>query len=373
MKIEPFQVEIWMNRYEETCRYNLAETCVSSLTTGELLALSGRRDEVFSELEATKLSYGPIPGSPRLRGLVAGLYQRQDAGNVLVTHGAIGANALAHETLVEPGDHVISVLPTYQQHYAIPASYRAEVDELWLREQDGWLPDLDRLRSLIRPSTKLIAFANPNNPTGSLIPEAMLRQIAAIAGEVGAWVLADEVYRGIDQDGGGFTASMADLYERGISTGSMSKPWALAGLRLGWVVAPSELIEAVSIHRDYTTISVGRIDDLLAGVALESREAVLGRARRITRTNLAVLDAWVAGRPDVSYLKPAGGTTALLRYDAPIDSYALCVRLLEETGVMLTPGDAFGVPGTVRIGYAYDTETLQTGLDLLGSVLDKVT
>ncbi len=370
VRIREFAVEQWMNEYEETCRYNLAETCVRSLTAGELLELSGRRDDVIAELEATALTYGPIPGSPRLRALVAGLYERQGADNVLLTHGAIGANALVHATLVGPGDHVVSIVPTYQQHASIPESYGARVDLLTLREEDGWLPDLDELDRLVTADTRLIALANPNNPTGALVDEADLRRIVEIAERAGAWVLCDEVYRGVDQEGDGFTASIADLYERGVSTGSMSKPFSLAGLRLGWIVAPADLLAAVAIHRDYTTISVGRVDDLLASVALESRDAILGRAKRITRTNLAILDEWVASRSDVHYVRPRSGTTALLRYDAPLGSYELCRRLLAETGVMFTPGDAFEVPSTVRIGYADDTDTLRTGLRLFGEFLD---
>ena len=372
MKIDAFQVEMWMNEYEETCAYNLAETCVRSLTTGELLALSGRRDEILAEMEAMPLTYGSIIGSPRLRGLIAGLYAAQTLDNVIVTHGAIGANALVHETLVEPGDHVISVLPTYQQHYSIPASYGAEVDVLRLREENGWLPDLDELRAMVRPQTKLIAINNPNNPTGSLMSAELLEGIVEIARAVGAWVLCDEVYRGIDQEGDGFTASIADLYDRGISTASMSKPFSLAGLRLGWIVANPELIEAVAIHRDYTTISVGRLDDLFACVALENRDAILGRAREITRANLAILDEWLSGRADISYVKPAGGTTALLSYEAAIGSYDFCTSLLERTGVMLTPGAAFEIEGTVRIGFADDTEQLRAGLALLGGFLDEL-
>lgn len=359
-----------MNDHEEACRYNLAETCVRSLTTGELLALSGRRAEVLTELEATPLTYGPIPGSPRLRALIAGLYRAQGPDNVLTTHGAIGANALVHATLVNPGDHVVSVVPTYQQHYSIPDSYRAHVDLLPLREENGWLPDLDELDRLVTSDTKLIAVNNPNNPTGALIDEAGLARIAKIADRVGAWVLCDEVYRGLDQAGDGFTTSMADLYERGVSTGSMSKPYSLAGLRLGWIVGPIALLKDVATHRDYTTISVGRIDDLLAGVALESKDAILARAHRITRTNLAVLDEWLNGREDISCVRPASGTTALLRYDAPMDSYEFCTHLLKETGVLLTPGAAFGIEHTVRIGFADDTRTLRTGLHLVGQFLD---
>lgn len=372
MKIRPFAVEQWMNDYEETCRYNLAETCVRSLTTGELLQMSGRREEILAELDATPLTYGPIPGSPRLRSLVAGLYETQGPDNVLITHGAIGANALVHATLVEPDDHIVAVVPTYQQHYSIPDSYGARVNHLPLREENGWLPDLDELDRLVSADTKLIAVNNPNNPTGALIDEAGLARIAKIAERVGAWVLCDEVYRGVDQDGDGFTASIADLYERGISTGSMSKPYSLAGLRLGWIVGPTRLLTEVATHRDYTTISVGRVDDLLACVALENKDAILARSHHITRTNLAILDEWVTGRDDITYVKPASGTTALLRYNAPIGSYEFCTRLLQETGVMFTPGAAFDIEHTVRIGFADNTENLRTGLELVGQFLDRL-
>ncbi|MFJ6605780.1 aminotransferase [Streptomyces lydicus] len=372
MKIHEFAVEQWMNEHEETCRYNLAETCVRSLTTGELLDLSGRRAEVLAELDATPLTYGPIPGSPRLRGLVADLYSTQGPDNVLITHGAIGANALVHSTLVDPGDHVVAVVPTYQQHYSIPASFGARVDHLQLREENGWLPDLDELDRLVTSDTKLVAVNNPNNPTGALIDEAGLAGIAKIADRVGAWVLCDEVYRGVDQAGDGFTTSIADLYERGISTGSMSKPFSLAGLRLGWIVGPSDLLQTVATHRDYTTISVGRVDDLLACVALENKDAILARSHQITRTNLAVLDAWVSNRDDISYVKPASGTTALLRYDASIGSYEFCTRVLRQTGVLFTPGAAFDIEHTLRIGFADDTQTLRTGLRLTGQFLDQL-
>jgi aspartate/methionine/tyrosine aminotransferase len=372
MKIREFEVEIWMDRYETSCTYNLAETCVKSITTGELLALSGRRDEVVAQLEATALTYGPIPGSERLRGLVADMYRGQSPDHVTITHGAIGANALVHRSLVEPGDHVISVLPTYQQHYSIPESFGARVDLLRLRPQQCWLPDLAELEALVTPQTTLIAINNPNNPTGSLMDAATLSNIAEIADGVGAYVLCDEVYRGINQHGDGWSASIVDLYGRGISTGSMSKPFRLAGLRLGWIVAPAEVTAEVRVQRDYDTISVGRIDDLLACVALEHRETILAGSRDLTRRNLAILDRWVTSRDDVDFVKPAAGTTALIAYTAPIGSYEFCTRLVERTGVMVTPGAAFDIEGTFRIGFADDTDTLEKGLELLGEYLDTV-
>ncbi len=362
MKIREFGVEIWMNRYENACELNLAETCVESLTVAELLAMAGRTDTILDELLPLKLTYGAIEGSARLRGLIAGLYDRQGPDNVVVTHGAIGANALVYSTLVEPGDRVVSVLPTYQQHSSIPESLGADLQVLRLREEDGFLPDLGALRRLATPGTKLIAMNNPNNPTGALMDAPVLREVVDIARGCGAWLLCDEVYRGTDQEGEGTTASIADLYERGISTASMSKTFSLAGLRLGWIAAPTALIRAVSIHRDYNTISVGMLDDLFAAIALESRERILARSRAITRRNLAILDEWVTREGVVSWVKPRSGTTALLKYHLPVPSEDLCLKLLERTGVLLTPGSALDMDGYLRIGFTNAEAALREGL-----------
>ncbi|NTF83697.1 aminotransferase [Rhizobium rhizogenes] len=369
MKIRDFGVEIWMNRYETICEWNLAETCVESLTVAELLAMAGKTETILSELLPLKLTYGAIEGSDRLRRLIAGLYEKQAVENVVVTHGAIGANALVHETLVEPGDRVISILPTYQQHYSIPESYGADLQILKLTEANGFLPDLQELWRLATPDTKLIVLNNPNNPTGALMDRAYLEKIVEIARISGAWILCDEVYRGTDQQGDGMTASIADLYEKGISTGSMSKTYSLAGLRLGWIVARSELIHAVSIHRDYNTISVGMLDDHFAAIALENRDKILARSQAITRTNLAILSEWVESEPLISWVRPKSGTTALLKYHLPLSSEAFCIKLLEQTGVMLTPGSAMDMEGYLRIGYANSEAILREGLKRLSQFL----
>ncbi|MGQ3212664.1 MAG: aminotransferase [Shinella sp.] len=369
MKIRDFGVEIWMNQYENHCELNLAETCVESLTVAELLDMAGKRDDILAELLPMKLTYGAIEGSERLRSLIAGMYEKQALENVVVTHGAIGANALVHETLVEPGDRVISVLPTYQQHYSIPESFGADVQLLKLTAEQGFLPDLAELRRLATPGTKLICLNNPNNPTGSLMDREFLLEVVEIARGCGAWILCDEVYRGTDQEGDGITASIADLYEKGISTGSMSKTYSLAGLRLGWIVGPKDLLAAVSIHRDYNTISVGMLDDHFAAIALENRDKILARSHAITRTNLAILAEWVDGEPLISWVKPKSGTTALLKYDLPLTSEAFCIRLLERTGVMLTPGSAMDMEGHLRIGYTNGEGVLREGLKRISAFL----
>ena len=369
MFIEPFEVEIWMNEWETRCTYNLAETCVASITINELLALSGRDEADLYEILSMKLTYGDIEGSDRLRAAISKLYANTAIADITITHGTIAANMLVHKGLVERGDHVVSIIPTYQQHYSIPRSIEANVATLSLEASDGFLPDLDRLRSMVTLETKLIALTNPNNPTGALIERPMLEAIAEVADSVGAYLLCDEVYRGTSQVGDGMVPSIVDIYHRGISTAGMSKVFSLAGLRVGWVVAPKELTEKIMIHRDYDTISVGMINDHFAAIALENAGKVLARSQAITRENLAILDSWITNEPRVDWVKPRAGTTAMLKLDIPISSREFCIDLLEKTGVMLTPGDAFDMEGYVRIGYANEREILEAGLSEMSAYL----
>lgn len=371
MHIEPFGVEMWMNEWENKCDWNLAETCVESITIRELLTLAGRDESDLADLLPMKMTYGAIKGSERLRTAIASLYEKQKVANVLVTHGTIGGNMLVHKSIVSAGDRVIAVVPTYQQHYSIPVSIGADVHQLKLREENHWLPDLDALHDLAVAGTKLIALNNPNNPTGALMDREMLEQIVDIARTVDAWVLCDEVYRGTDQSGSGMTASIADVYEKGISTASMSKAYSLAGLRLGWIAGTEQLLESVMIHRDYDTISVGMIDDYFATMALEHSEKLLARSHSITRNNLTTLGAWVDAEPLITWVKPQSGTTALLKYDLPVSSRELCISLLKETGVMFTPGSALDMEGYVRIGYANNHEVLVQGLERVSGFLRK--
>ena len=369
MHIEPFGVEMWMNEWETRCDWNLAETCVESLTISELLEIAGRNSTDLSELLPLKMTYGAIEGSQDLRAAVAALYKKQSVDNIIITHGTIGANMLVHRTLVSRSDHVISIVPTYQQHYSIPSSIGADVELLHLQEEHNWLPDLNRLREMAKPETRLIALTNPNNPTGALIQDDMLKDIVSIARDYDAWILCDEVYRGTDQHGSGMTTSIADLYEKGISTAGMSKAYSLAGLRLGWIAAARDLIEDVMIHRDYDTISVGMIDDHFATLALQNSERILDRSRSITRGNLVILTAWIKDQPKLSWVAPSSGTTALVKYDYPVSSRQFCVELVKTTGVMLTPGSALGKEGYVRIGYANNPEVLKQGLQRMSAFL----
>lgn len=373
MNIRTFKVEQWMNQYENDTVYNLGETCVDSLTLRELLSLCGKDPEDWlASLADTRMTYGHIEGSPDLLSGIAGLYQNIMPHQVIPAHGAIGANHQILLSIIEPCDNMISVMPTYQQHYSIPESIGAEVRPLHLTPETDFLPDLKRMRELVDNKTKLITINNPNNPTGSWIPENYMKEIISIAESTGAYILSDEVYRGISEDGS-YMQSVVDLYDKGISVCSMSKIFSLAGLRMGWIVSKSpEVLNACRIRRDYDTISTGVLDDLLASLALKNKEAIFARNRNILNTNREILDEWICETPEVHYLKPVAGTTALVYYEKDIPSMELCAGLIREKGVLLTPGSCFEMEGCVRIGYAFDSQKLRTGLDKFTDYLRQI-
>ena len=368
MKIAPFAVEEWMNQYETKASCNIAETCVDSVSLDELLALCGEPRQAFLDrLCARQLTYGDIVGAPGYLEGICGLYRTLGPEHLISTHGAAGANHLLFYSLIEPGDRVISVIPTYQQLYSIPASFGAQVSLLPLRAEDGWLPDLDALRRLADGGAKMICINNPNNPTGALMEDALLQQIVETARSAGAYLLCDEVYRGLNQDGG-TSASVADLYEKGISVSSMSKVFSMAGIRLGWIATRDAAARAACLsHRDYSLISCGMLDEQIAALALANREKILDRNIALIRENLGILLHWAEQEDQFSLIPPKAGTTALIRYDLAPDSVSFCRGLLEQTGALVVPGDCFGQEKSFRIGYACDADQLKKGLSLLSA------
>lgn len=370
MKIKPFAVEEWMNAWEVGAKYNIAETCVDSISMNELFELTGEdKTEFLNRLCARRLSYGDIEGLPEFRKGVCGLYKTLNIENIVPTHGASGANHHVFYSLISPGDRVVSIMPTYQQLYSIPESYGADVQILHLSKENNYLPDLEKLRRLVKPKTKMICINNPNNPTGALMSEQILREIVEIARSADAWILCDEVYRHLSQEDG-WCPSIVDLYEKGISVSSMSKVFSLAGLLLGWIATHDmSVVKSCLSHRDYNLVSCGVFDEMLAAEALKHRDKLLERSRKIVRENLQILDDWVGSEPHVSYVKPKAGTTALVYYDLDISSYEFCEEMYKKTGAFVTPGDCFEVPHSMRIGYAYGKQDLIDGLKAISEYI----
>lgn len=370
MNIKPFKVEEWMNKWEVGAKYNIAETCVDSISIDQLFELTGEnKQEFLQKMSARRLSYGDIEGMPELREGIASLYKTIKPENIIPVHGAAGANHHVFYSLIEPGDEVISIMPTYQQLYSIPESFDAKVKILQLTKDNGYLPDLDSLKKLVTDKTKMICINNPNNPTGALMSEEILKEIVEIAKSADAWILCDEVYRHLTQEDS-YSPSIADLYEKGISVGSMSKVFSLAGLRLGWIAThDTNAIKSFLSHRDYNLISCGMIDEMIASIALKNKDKLLKRNLTIVRENLEILDNWVKQEKHVNYIKPKAGTTALIYYDLDIPSVQFCEEMYKTTGAFVTPGDCFEMPQSMRIGYAYGKQDLINGLKAISEFI----
>ncbi|KAI1459867.1 PLP-dependent transferase [Annulohypoxylon moriforme] len=375
---------------------NIAETCCSSISIDRLVQFnSNQQADARQLIDFSKpMTYGPILGSDELRRNIAAIYNEDESKantqpppltteNIIITQGAIAANHLVFYSLVGPGDHVISVFPTYQQLYTIPESLGAEVSLWKLKAEDGYVPDVGELETLIKSNTKMIVINNPNNPTGVTIPKEVLSQIISIAQKHDIIVFSDEVYRplfhSIEPDN--IPLSVISLvYPKTIATSSMSKAWALAGIRVGWIASrdPS-IIQAVASARDYTTISVSQLDDQVARYALSAsvRPQLIARNISLARSNLKILEQFVADHSGTcSWVKPTAGTTALVRFrnrdGTPVDDEQFCKDVLEKTKVMFLPGSrCFGdgqtssLDGTVRIGYVSETEVLRQALEEL--------
>lgn len=374
MKISDFGVEQWMNEYETKAKYNLGETCVSPFSLQTLLKTVGVDETQFaSKLLNKRLTYGAIEGATELKTAIAQLYRPAPIPAEIITeHGAIGANNLVLNTVVEPGDEVVVVTPTYQQLQSIPEALGATVKLLQLRPANHYLPDIQELKSLVSSRTKLIILNNPDNPSGALMMAKELQPIIEIARSVDAYLLCDEVYRHLTQTDA-YSPSVIDLYEKGISTSSFSKAFSLAGLRLGWIATHDQgLMKQLLSHRDYATISCGVLDEMVGTLALQHQKEILNRNRQIIRQNLVILEKWVENEPHISWLKPQAGTTTLLHYDFPLASAEFCDRLMKEYQTLLVPGSCFGIERSVRIGYAFESEHLKAGLAQVSAFLKEL-
>ncbi|KAH6853935.1 pyridoxal phosphate-dependent transferase [Chaetomium sp. MPI-CAGE-AT-0009] len=394
VKIEPFEVEQWMDRLETTPGVlNIAETCAASVSVDDLVQMCEDKNAPGPLSLSNKLTYGAIRGSETLRQRVAALYDRASdaeplpAENVIITQGAIAANFLTFYTLVGPGDHVICVYPTYQQLYSVPESLGAEVSLWKLKKENGYVPDVAELEGLVKSNTKLIVINNPNNPMGSTIPTTTLAQIVAFAKQRAITILSDEVYSPLYHSlPAGQDAPPSILtfgYDKTIATGSMSKAFALAGIRTGWIAARDRrIIDAVAAARDYTTISVSQLDDQVAGYALSPPvvRPLLARNTALARANLRLLAAFVDRYPSVcAWVKPTAGTTALVQFcreGVPVDDAGLVMDVLEKTKVLFMPASpCFGLgkdfKGFVRLGYVCETEVLVEGLERLGRYIEE--
>ena len=364
MNIEKFELEWWLNPYDAIATHNMGSSCCKPMNMQELFELDGvSRDEVMDEIANMSLHYGYFEGMPRLKDAVAGLFETSQvsAQNVMVVHGATSANALTCYALCEKGDNVIVVVPSYQQFVSIPAALGCEVRQYVSGPEDGFGINFRRLADMVDGHTKAIFLTSPSNPTGYGMSREELEQLAAIARPVGAYVVCDEIYRGLTE---GYAASIVDVYERGISTGGTSKVFSSAGLRIGWIVTRDlGLTHVIKNLRSFNTICESPITELLAAIVLEHKEEIFARNRKICAEGRAALNEWLKGQPHLHLACESQGSTSFLTYDWDIPTKEFCEDLFDKTGALVCHGMCFNMEHGFRIGYGYgDVEYFKAGL-----------
>ncbi len=360
MKLPDFKTEQWMNRYERQAVCNMTDTCAAPLSFLKLKELDHHH-----LLDSITLDYGVIPGDERLRNEILKLYSSGTIDQITLADGCLQANELVMHSLLEPGDRVITFTPSYQQFEDVPRSLGCEVVVLPLSEASGWQPDGSDLQKAFEKPVKMVILNMPNNPTGSVLNQELLLKLFSLCRKERTWILCDEVYRDPEMP------SIADAYEYGISTSSLSKLFSLAGLRLGWVRGPEELIHLINVRRDYSMISTGPLRDTLGYLALQNKEYLLTRSRERILSCRKVVGAWLKQEPKASLVMPEYGTVSFLRYESDVPSRKLAQDLLEESGVFFVPGSCFDCEYHLRLTFTADPRTEEYGLMMLSEYLNR--
>jgi aspartate/methionine/tyrosine aminotransferase len=365
MTFVPFALVEWQSRHEAASAYSLAD---SGCRPAQLRDVVDDPDEL-ARLLAVEQGYGVIAGAPALRERIAA-WQHARAADVLVTVGGTEANAIAIDALVEPGGHAVVVAPGYPQLHGCLVNRGVRVDTVALDADRAWRLDTDALARAVRADTRVIVITHPNNPTGAVLDDAEIAAIIATAERVGAWLLVDEVHRGTEAQGS-VTPTLWGRYDRIVCVGSMSKAFALPGLRIGWLVAPPALRVHAERRHEYATIAPAKLASQLAERALAEpvRQRLLDRTRAFVQAGRTVLRAWVdAGEGLVSLVDPPATAVGFVRTHAALGSLEIAERLRQQ-GVLVIPGAHFGVEHHLRITHGVEAAYLMPALQRVAAVL----
>ncbi len=366
MNIPIFELERVQSLFENTVDFNLTESGFHPYTLSELLDA-----DQLNELTNTVLGYGQTNGSIPLRKRISDMYNDVDEENVLVTNGSSEANFVACHTLLEKGDEVVMMIPNYMQIWGIAKEMGCIPKAFHLKEENEWAPDLEELRSLVSPKTKMIAICNPNNPTGYTLTSQEIKEIVEIAKSVDAWVYSDEVYRGGELNGQTIE-SFIGMYDKVMVNGGLSKAYALPGIRIGWLVGPKEVVSDTWAYHDYTSITAGIMSHFIAEIALhpEKRQEILNRNRTMLNENLEEVKKWLDQYGDLfHYIPPKGGGMLFIRYDLDINSTELAEWLRTEKSVFIVAGDCYGMDKYFRIGIGERKDYILEGLERIKGAL----
>jgi capreomycidine synthase len=362
------RLEAWMRSYYHNVDYDIGSSGVRDLTVAELRSVCGFE---LSELDSLVFHDSEPLGGRRLRAALADRWTGGDAERVMVTHGSSEAIYLVMHTLLKPGDEVIVVDPAYQQLHDIARALGCRITPWELSSAQGFAADLSKLRELARAGPRMIVVNFPHNPTGVTITAAQQQELIAIAAAAGAWLVWDNAMGEIT-----YTADPLPLpdssYDKCLSFGTLSKSYGLAGMRVGWCVAPPDLLAEMALLRDYIALYVSPVLEFFTERAVRHADQIVALQQEHARANRRVLLDWAQGVPDLVRLTPPdGGVTAFVELPGQRDVTESCRRLAEQHRVLLIPGACFGdaFRDYARLGFGGTAEELTAGLSLVEQVL----
>lgn len=366
MKLAPALLEEWLREYYFDTEIDIGSSGVQNFSLAEL-----RQVIDISEQELNEIVFDDSPtyGHPRLRRAIAEQWGNGDPRHVMATHGSSEVIFLVINALLRPGDEVVVLDPCYFSYRNMAESKGCELKSWRLRFEQMFVPDFDELKKLITPRTRMVMVNFPHNPTGASITSEQQQELISETARVGAYLVFDTALAALTHDG----PPLPDphlLYERAISIGTLSKAYGLAGLRVGWCQAAPEVIEQFVHLRDYTTLYLSPLVELIAAKAIEKSDDILRVRRAQVRTNLEILDDWTDQHAElIEWVRPRGGVTAFLRFPYVSNIEDFCRRLAEERGVLLVPGQCFDSPGHVRLGFGGPTAAFEEALNRLSGLL----
>ncbi|SBT65712.1 capreomycidine synthase [Micromonospora sediminicola] len=362
------RLEDWMRDYYHKVDHDIGSSGVRDLSMREFRTLCGFE---FAELDPMVFHDSESYGGSSLRAALADRWTGGDVDRMMVTHGSSEAIYLVMQLVLEPGDEVIVVDPAYQQLYDIAAGRGCRITRWPLNSREGFAADLPRLRELAesgRPRMIVVNF--PHNPTGRSITIEEQRELVDIADRAGAWLVWDNAFGELT-----YTADPLPLpaaYDKCIAFGTFSKSYGLAGLRVGWCLAPPDLLARMALLRDYIALYVSPVLEFFAEQAVRHADRIVALQREHARENLRLLREWADGVPDLVRLNtPDGGVTAFVEFPDQPDVVRSCRRLAEQHRVLLVPGWCFGdaYRDHARLGFGGTTAELTAGLTRLEQVL----
>ena len=350
MKLPEFKLERFFAEHEFSAAYLLCASDCQSMSVAELLEFE---PPARQRLEQLPLGYTESAGNPALRHEIAKIYREISSDQVLVCSGAEEAIFLYMHAVLNRGDHAVVHAPGYQSLFDVARSIGADVERWDADESGNWSLDLDRLKSMLRPTTRLVIINTPHNPTGYLMSRGDWKDLHDLVYARNIRLFCDEVYRESEFDVEDRLPAGCDAGPMATSLGVMSKTYGLAGLRIGWIATrDDEALRRMASLKDYTTICNSAPSELLAEVGLRHRQRLVDRNVGIIKRNLEQLDLFFGKHPQrFSFVRPHAGAIGFPRLLSG-DAESFCRDLVQDTGVLLAPGTMFGENSEhFRIGF----------------------